>query len=79
VVYNYLFPPESATAVFYDPHDNIWMNEDGEVYNDLKEFGFTALQRNTILKMIFKNFQAGYICVLNNFNEFVEIMWGENT
>ena len=68
-------PPESATSVYFLELDNLWTDDDGEKYLDLTEFGFTALQRNTILMEIHKNYQAEYIYTLNNYGDPIEIHW----
>ena len=69
------FPPDSSTLVFFDRFDNVWIDEDGDTYLDLQEFGFTALQRQTILIDIFKHLDAEYLYIVNNFGETIEIFW----
>jgi hypothetical protein len=71
----YDFPPDSAQSVYFLEEENLWMDEDGETYLDLTEFGFTAFQRNTILIDIRRNYRAEYMYVTNNYGEPVEIFW----
>lgn len=70
-----LSPPDSSILIFFDRFDNVWMDEDGETYLDLQEFGFTPLQRQTILINIFKDLQAEYLYLVNDFGETLEIFW----
>lgn len=65
----------NAIGAFFDKYTNVWIDELGYPVLDLKEFGFTALQRETILKYIHDNPNKSYICVLNNHNFPVEIYW----
>jgi hypothetical protein len=69
------FPPDSAQPVYYLAESNLWMDEDGEIYLDLTEFGFTALQRETLLMDMHKNYDAEYMYVTNYYGEPVEIHW----
>ena len=68
-------PPDSAIGAFLDLESNVWLDEDGFKHNDLKEFGFTARQRETILLNIARFPSDGYCCIPNNKNEMVEIYW----
>lgn len=68
-------PPDSATGAFLDTDNNAWLDEDGFPHKDLKDFGFTALQRGTILLNIARFHGDGYMYIPNNKNEMVEIYW----
>lgn len=68
-------PPDSAIGAFYVPELNVWLDEDGFEHSDLKYFGFTARQRQTILINITKFVNNRYACMPNNNGELVELYW----
>lgn len=70
-------PVESGLTAYFDRPNNIWINEDGYPILDLKDFGFTALQRETILAYIEAHPCAHYVGIYNNKGEFVEIFWDD--
>ena len=74
-MFDHSFPQDSADSAFYIRETNTWINEDGDLILDLKDFGFTARQRETILIYILKNPEAQYTCVPNNTNQLIEIFW----
>ena len=71
------YPQESGPCAYFDREKNIWINDEGQPLLDLREMGFTALQRETILAYIHQNPEAHYICVLNNRGEAVELFWDD--
>jgi len=64
-----------AIGAFFDKCANVWIDELGYIVLDLKEFGFSARQRETVLKYIHDNPNEGYMCVPNNAGFPVEIYW----
>lgn len=68
-------PPDSGIGVFLDPRTNWWLDEDGFEHQDLKDFGFSALQQSTIRATITKNPGQEYLCAINNNRDLVEIFW----
>ncbi len=74
-MFDTLFPPDSGLAVYFMREDNVWKNEEGEEFLDLTDFGFTALQRNTILHHIYMHDDDEYVSVYNNRGELIEIFW----
>lgn len=69
-------PPNSGISAFYVEESNVWLDEDGEEYADLTQFGFTPLQRDTILVNMRRYPDAHYLCCINNYGELVEISYG---
>lgn len=70
-----LGPPDSGMAVYFNRDRNIWFDEDETEHMDLKDFGFTALQRETLLEHIWANLDDGYLSVFNDTGNLVEIYW----
>jgi len=74
-LFDSLYPPDSGIAVYFRRDVNLWLDEDGVEHFDLKDFGFTALQRETILAHIQDHLKDEYVSVHNNNVELVEIYW----
>lgn len=70
-------PPDSAIGAFFDATTNWWMDDDGFFHSDLKDFGFTALENQTIRKLIANHANDEYMCLPNNNGDLVELFWNK--
>lgn len=75
ILFDVLYPPDSGTAAYFDRDRNVWCDDYGNEYLDLRDFGFSALQRETILQHIHTHLWDEYMAVPNNDGELVEIYW----
>ena len=77
-LFDSLYPPDSGISVYFVKERNIWIDDDGKEHLDLKEFGFTALQRNTLRNHIQSHWGDEYVSITNNYGDLIEIYWGRN-
>lgn len=74
-LFDSLYPPDSGIAVYFRRDTNVWLDDYGVEHFDLKDFGFTALQRETILAHIRSHVEDEYLSITNNDGDLIEIYW----
>ena len=72
---SYDHPREDGPCAYFDIINNIWTDDNGIMLTDLKEMGFTARMRETILIYIHRHQDIGYVSLINNWGDSVELFW----
>ena len=68
-------PHDSGPAAYWDMINNIWFDDDGLPLRDLKEMGFSARMRETILIYIHQHIYDRYVGLINDWGDWVELFW----
>lgn len=68
-------PPDSGPCAFWNRNENVWIDDNGIMLNDLKDMGFSARMRETILMYIRQHEEDKYVALVNDFGDPVELFW----
>lgn len=69
------YPSDSGPSAFFNRKYKIWFDCDGIPLIDLTEFGFSARMRETIMMYIHKHEEDGYVGVINDYGDSIELFW----
>ena len=76
-IFHSSYPPDSGPCAFWNRKENIWVDDNGIILNDLKEMGFNARMRETILMYIHQHEEDEYVALVNDFGDSVELFWSK--
>ena len=68
-------PPDSGPCAIWNRANNTWLDDGGKEHRDLKEMGFTAQMRETILMYIHMHEDNRYVSLINSYGETIELFW----
>lgn len=74
-IFEYSGPRDSGPCAFWDKENNAWIDDNGFVLNDLREMGFSAWMRQTILMYIHQHEEDGYVALVNDWGDSIELFW----
>lgn len=74
-IFGYSGPRDSGPCAFLDRKNNVWIDDNGVVLKDLREMGFSAWMRQTILMYIHQHEEDHCVVLINDWGDSIELFW----